>query len=312
MDKRPQFLSKFAAIATLIVFSRVVDAGEGGQINVPPSHPGKPGIVAQVASESQGVPGEPYGVAVSPAVYLVNFLLLYISNPNEAANMPAYRAAIPVALSDCLKEHPEGCPYPAFARFFDDQDVDGGANRKKRCFWPTECQTDPKWQRLAPSVARHPDQINEPLGISRAKRLARLLGIDESMILTDAEYQCTIGRPPRNANQQTIFQCIQDLTNSNGNTDIPLSSYGLDITDQGDVQSVCAPQAPCLVFNQLFAGPLEKIAFECGWARKLERMVRETPFVELIEDGHKCQQLGGAGTGACVVENICTPVRPVR
>ena len=148
--------------------------------------------------------------------------------------------------------------------------------------------------------------------MDRAERLARLLGIDESMILTDAEYQCTIGTPPRNQDQQTIFSCIGNLTNSKGNTDIPLSSYGLSITDQGDVQSDCAPEAPCLVFNQLFAGALEKIAFECGWAMKLERMVRETPFFQVVYDGHKCQQYSGAPTGACVVEPICPPVHPVR
>ena len=169
-----------------------------------------------------------------------------------------------------------------------------------------------QYGKRAPSIARHPDQINEPLGMDRAKRLARLLNIDESMILTDAEYQCTIGTPPRNQDQQTIFSCIGNLTNSKGNTDIPLSSYGLSITDQGDVQSDCAPEAPCLVFNQLFAGALEKIAFECGWAMKLERMVRETPFFQVVYDGHKCQRYSGAPTSAGVVEPICPPVHSVR
>lgn len=308
MDKRSRFLSVFAAIATLIVFSSVVDAGEGGQVNVPHSHPGNPAIVSQAASESSCVLGESYGVAVSPAVYLVNFLLLYIANPSEAANMPAYRAAIPSELYDCLQENPEGCPYAEFEGFFDNQDIDNGAS-----ILPSECRADPKWEVLAPSIAKHPDQINEPLGIKRAEKLARRLGIDRSMILTDAEYQCTIGTPPRNANQQTIFQCIQNLTNSNGNTDIPLSSYGLAITDQGDVQSLCAPQAPCLVFNDLFAGPLEKIAFECGWERKLDSMVRATPFSRLVNRGHRCQVFGGAQVGgACIVETIRPPVRGVR
>src|SRR4051794_3134303 len=101
MDKRPQFLSVFATIATLIVVASVVDAGEGGQGNVPHSHPGNPAIVSQAAAESSCVLGEAYGVGVSPAVYFVNFLLLYIANPTAAANMPAYKAAIPFALSDC-------------------------------------------------------------------------------------------------------------------------------------------------------------------------------------------------------------------
>lgn len=304
MDKRPRFLSVFVVIATLIPFSSVVVAGEVGQVNVRHINPANAAIVSEAASQSRGVLGEPYGVPVTPAVYLVNFLLLYIANPNEAANMPAYRATIPLALYDCLKEHPEGCPYAEFARFFDDQVFHGGG-----CFWPSDCQEDPKWEVLAPSIARHPDQINEPLGINRAERLARRLGIDTSMILTDAEYQCTIGTPPRNQDQETIFRCINNLTNSNGNTDIPLSSYGLSITDQGDVQSDCAPEAPCLVFNQLFAGPFEKIAFECGWGMKLGRMVRETPFFHLVDDANKCQH---NAEPVCVVEPICLPVRPVQ
>ncbi len=168
MDKRPRFLSLFVVVATLIAFSRVVVAGAGGQINVGHIHPWNAAIVSEAASKSRDVLGEPYGVAVTPAVYLVNFLLLYITNPNEAANMPAYRATIPSALYDCLKVNPQGCPYNDFARFFDDQAFDAGVNR--RCFWPTACQEDPRWEVLAPSIARHPDQINEPLGMDRAER----------------------------------------------------------------------------------------------------------------------------------------------
>ena len=305
MDRRPRFLGALAVVTTLIAFSSVVGAGEVGQVDAPPIHPQNLAVASAAASEDTCELGEPYGVPVTPAVYLVNFLLLYIANPTEAAYMPAYRTTIPLALAECLRENPEGCPYAEFAPSLDDQAFDGG-NRNKRCFWPTECQADPKWERLAPRVARHPDQINEPLGTSRAKRLARLLGIDEAMILTDAEYQCTIGTPPRNQDQATIFRCIGNLTNSNGNTEIPLSSYGLAITDQGDVQSLCAPGAPCLVFNQLFEGPLERIALECGWEVKLERMVRETPFFQFVDEGNRCQQFGGAPTGACVVE----PIRP--
>src|SRR5262249_19220091 len=158
-----------ALIATLIAFSSVVDAGEVG--------PGEPAIVPGAAAQRPGAPDEPYGVAVTPAMYLVNFVLLYVANPNEAANMPAYRATIPSALYDCLKVNPMGCPYAEFARFFDD----AGGSRK--CLWPRECQEDPKWERLAPSVAKRPDQINEPLGIDRARKLAGDLGIDKRMIL---------------------------------------------------------------------------------------------------------------------------------
>jgi len=233
-----------------------------------------------------------------------------MANPNEAANMPAYRAPIPMALSDCLMKNPAGCSYFEYALFFDDN-----AKEKKRYDWPTECQTDPKYERLAPSIASHPDQINEPLGMNRANRLARLLNMDKSMILTDEEYECTIGSSPRDYPRDIIFDCINNLTNSNGNTNIPLSSYGLAITTEdqsadvpsGYVQSDCAPNAPCLVFNELFEGALEELADECGWLEKLLLMWDKTQFFEFVGDGGRCQKLGGSQDGGpCIVE----PARP--
>jgi hypothetical protein len=287
MDKHTRFLSVLVIIATLIAFSNAANASEA-------------------ASKSRGV--QPYGVGLSPAVYFVNFLLLYIANPTEAAKMPAYRAPIPVELNECLQKNPQGCSYDEFARFFDDKVSDRAGG-----FWPIACAESPKWEALAPSLAKDPEQINEPLGGDRAERLARLLGIRKSMILTDGEYQCTIGDPStRTTNQDTIFSCINNLTNSNGNTDIPLASYGLAMTEQGDVQSLCAPEAPCLVFNQLFDGPLENIAYNCGWLGKLTRMVIETPFFKFVEHGSNCQQFGGSLTGgACVVESVRLPARRI-
>jgi hypothetical protein len=316
MDKRLRFLSVLIVIATLITFSRVVAAGEVGRVKTPRTNWGNSANVPESASETWHhwgtghQPAEFYGVGVAPPIYFVNFLLLYMSNPNEAANMPAYRAPIPMALSDCLESDPEGCSYFEYALFFDDN-----AKGNKRYDWPTDCQTDPKYERLAPSIASHPDQIDEPLGMDRANRLAEKLGMDKSMILTDQEYECTIGEPPRDEDRNIIFACINNLTNSNGNTNIPLSSYGLAITTEdqseyvpaGYVQSVCAPNAPCLVFNDLFAGPLERIAAVCGWEKKLDRMVTKTPFLEFVKDGSKCQELGGSQDGGpCIVE----PVRP--
>ena len=92
------------------------------------------------------------------------------------------------------------------------------------------------------------------------------------MILTPSEYHCLIGIPPRPPDRETIFRCIYNLTNSNGNAAIPLSSYGLNVTEQGYVRSVCAPDSPCLNFNALLGGPLEKIAAERGFLEKFLRM----------------------------------------
>ena len=111
------------------------------------------------------------------------------------------------------------------------------------------------------------------------------------MILTDADDHCLIGIPPRDHDREIIFRCIYNLTNSNGNAAIPLSSYGLNVTEQGDIRSVCAPDAPCLEFNALLGGPLEAIALECGFLDKFLRVVAETPLLQFIEDANPAKRV---------------------
>src|SRR5437773_1875981 len=146
------------------------------------------------------------------------------------------------------------------------------------------------------------DRLGSLSARRRADQLAHLLGMDEDMIFTPAEYQCVIGTPPRDHDREIIFRCIYNLTNSNGNAAIPLSSYGLNVTEQGDVRSICAPCSPCLEFNALFGGPLEAIFAECGCLDKFLRVVAETPLLQLIEDANPCQE---HGEPACLIETTC-------
>ena len=249
------------------------------------------------ASRGHEVANQVYAPSVTTAVYLVNFLLLYMANPDLAAYMPAYKAPIPQPLVDCLEQNPMGCPWADYRQYFDEQVID-----HRNCFWPDSCQENPRWAHLAPRKVTRPEQINEPLGRRRADQLAHVLGIDESMIFTPEQYQCVIGTPPRDHDREIIFRCIYNLTNSNGNAAIPLSSYGLNVTEQGDVRSICAPCSPCLEFNALFGGPLEAIFAECGCLDKFLRVVAETPLLQLIEDANPCQM---SGEPACLIETTC-------
>jgi hypothetical protein len=191
------------------------------------------------ASENHQAAHEVYAPSVTPAIYLVNFILLYMANPEIAAYMPAYKAPIPQPVVDCLEQNPMGCPWADYRHYFDEQVLD-----RRECFLPEVCQENGRWTSLAPRKVTRPEQINEPLGRRRADQLARLLGMDEGMILTDAQYHCVIGIPPRPPDRQTIFDCIFNLTNSNGHAAIPLSSYGLNVTEEGLVRSICAPGSP--------------------------------------------------------------------
>lgn len=247
----------------------------------------------------------PFGVPLAPPIYLVNFLLLYFVSPETAAYMPAYRVPLPQEVYECLFDATEGdsygCPYDDMAQYFAAQAAARAGSENKNASWPTSCQTDPKWQSLAPPQYRQPDQINQPLGRQNADQIAQLLGIDQDMILTDEEYACLIGTPPRGPAREIIYACSLNLTNSKGNTDLPLSSWGLYLSE-GNVRSNCAPNAPCLEFNLLFAGPLEAIALECRFAKKLARLFTETPMLEFIKQGHDCQE---KWMPSCIAEAAC-------
>ena len=135
------------------------------------------------ASRSHETTHEVYAPSLTPAIYLVNFLLLYMANPDIAAYMPAYKAPIPQPVVDCLEQNPTGCPYADYRQYF--ENPHGGGDRNRECFWPDVCQESPKWARLAPRKVRRAGDINEPLGRRRADQLAHLLGMDAGMILTD-------------------------------------------------------------------------------------------------------------------------------
>ena len=253
------------------------------------------------AAPKQEIITEYYAPSLTPAIYLVNFLFLYIANPDVAANLPAYRAPIPQPVADCLEQNPAGCPYAAFRQYFETPAIGGGQSRG--CSWSDVCQEQAKWERLAPPRYLLPEQINEPLGRKRADQLARALGITQDMILTDAQYECLVGTAgSRTTNQQTFFRCIANMTNSKGNALVPLSSYGLNVNEQGEIRSVCGEDAPCININSLLTGYLEKTAVDCGFLEKLIRMETKTPFFQLLDDANKCQQSGGS---ACIIQINC-------
>jgi hypothetical protein len=296
---RTKSLVKVTLAFWIIVSAGSLDAQERGS------------PVSRVPTAASGPPNayvQPFGVPLAPPVYFVNFLLLYWSNPEVAANMPAYRAALPQQVYECLLENATGCPYPDMAQYFAEQ-ASGGGNRNNTV-WPAACQTDPQWEALAPREYRSTDQINEPLGTRHAGRLARALGIDQEMILTPQEYACLIGRPGEllRPARELIILCSIEFTNSNGHSVIPLSSYGLSLNEQAEVRSLCASdestgfKAPCLKANDIFAGPLQAIAAECGFERKFFRLLTETPMLKFIDQGNACQT---EWAGACIAETAC-------
>ena len=73
------------------------------------------------------------------------------------------------------------------------------------------------YSHLAPKFARKTRQINQPLGMEKAKAIAFELGITKDMQLTKKEYKefiGTKGKRRNNPNQAIIYNCVQNLSNS--------------------------------------------------------------------------------------------------
>src|SRR6201994_3223198 len=101
----------------------------------------------------------PFGVPLAPPIYLINFLLLYVSNAETAAFMPANRVALPQEVYKCLVDNPDGCPYAEMARFFAEQAAGTGDGRNQKTFWPESCRTSPQLENLGPPKHPQPTQL---------------------------------------------------------------------------------------------------------------------------------------------------------
>jgi hypothetical protein len=59
------------------------------------------------------------GMSMTPAIWLINFALIYVVNPAAATNMPAYWAPIPATVADAILASPTGqVPYSEFESAF--------------------------------------------------------------------------------------------------------------------------------------------------------------------------------------------------
>ena len=63
---------------------------------------------AQLVTNTKGGVSAQVGMSMAPALWLVNFILIYILNPALAAHMPAYWTPIPAAVADAILASPTG------------------------------------------------------------------------------------------------------------------------------------------------------------------------------------------------------------
>ena len=176
------------------------------------------------ASRGHEAAHEVYAPSVTAGIYLVNFVFLYMANPDLAAYMPAYKAPIPQPIVDCLEQNPTGTAVPmlitgdtSISRF----SITGNASGRR---FARRMRDGRVWRH---AKLTQPQDINEPLGRRRADQFAHLLGIDAGMILT-ARRVPVLDRDSseRSGDREIIFNCIYNLTNSTGNAvDSPLQLW---------------------------------------------------------------------------------------
>ena len=88
------------------------------------------------------VANEVYAPSLTAGIYLVNFVFLYMANPDLAAYLPAYKAPIPQPVVDCLEQNPTGtgCPYADYRQYF--ENPHGGHLRGMRALGKRLCRVE--------------------------------------------------------------------------------------------------------------------------------------------------------------------------
>jgi hypothetical protein len=78
------------------------------------------GGVAELVPNDKGGTDTWVGMSMAPCIWLVNFALVYILNPEVAASMPAAWAPIPSEVADAVLASPTGqVPYSAYASYLE-------------------------------------------------------------------------------------------------------------------------------------------------------------------------------------------------
>lgn len=166
----------------------------------------------------------------------------------------------------------------------------------------------PKYQRYAPTETVRESQINRPLGMRSADRLARELGLNKRDVFTAEQYRLFVsgkGNGGDQADARLVRASIRILTNTTGSpqfvrvngklTPVVLGSYGLTVNRAGKLESPANKNAPTRKINTVIApgGYFPKWCRQNG-ARASLRMLYRSAYTSEVIYGDKAQQQSGA------------------
>ena len=166
----------------------------------------------------------------------------------------------------------------------------------------------PKYEKYAPTEAGPARQINQPLGMTRADRIARELGLNRRDVFTAKQYRLLVsgkgvGGDPDSA--KLIRQSIRILINTTGTpeyvrvngklTPIVLGSYGLTVNPDGWLESPANADAPTRQINAVIApGGYFPTWCRHNGAQASLRMLNRSAYSSEVIYGSKAQQQSGA------------------
>lgn len=175
----------------------------------------------------------------------------------------------------------------------------------------------PEYEKWAPTEASNVGQVNRPLGVKAADRIARKLGLDKQLVFTPEQYALFVsgggvgGEPGPAALVDESVRIFMNTTghplyaNVNGTlTPFVLGSYGLWVSMDGLLMSLANADAPTRQVNSVIApgGYLDKWCKNNGCERSLVMLHRSAYQSEIIY-AIASQQLPASGV-AQLVPNV--------
>ena len=165
----------------------------------------------------------------------------------------------------------------------------------------------PKYEKFAPTEARSSRQVNRPLGMKAADRIAHELGLNKRDAFTPKQYRLFItgrGIGGKRSAAKLVDASVRILTNTTGTPlfakvngkvkPIVLGSYGLMVNTAGMLQSPANADAPTRQINALFVpgGYLGTWCRHNGASRSL-RMLYRSAYSSEVPYSHRAQQQSG-------------------
>jgi hypothetical protein len=165
----------------------------------------------------------------------------------------------------------------------------------------------PKYERFAPAMATERRQVNRPLGVRAAERIARAIGLNKADAFTAEQYALFVsgkGVGGERAPAELVDKSVRILTNTVGTplyakvdgkvTPVVLGSYGLMVSTDGMLESPANKDAPTRQVNSV----IEPGGYMATWCRNngaeaaLRRLYRSAYTAEAIW-GNRAQKQSG-------------------